>query len=47
MKNSIFILQENSQYLGLKKIYIPYVKRIDFFAFCVYKNVSQKIYFCI
>ena len=25
---------------GLKKT--PYVKRIDFFAFCVYKNVSQK-----
>ena len=27
---------------GIKNIYTPHVKRIDFFAFCSYKNVSQK-----
>ena len=26
---------------------IPYVNRIDFFALCVYKNVSQKNGFCV
>ena len=31
MQNSIFIAQERSQRLGLKYIYIPYVKRIYFF----------------
>ena len=42
MQNSIFITQERSRYLGLKYIYTPYVKRIDFFSFCLYKNVAQK-----
>ena len=42
MKIFILIAQESSQYLGLKYIYTPYIKRIGFFAFCVYKNVSQK-----
>ena len=42
MQNFIFIAQESSRYLGLKNIYTPYVKRIDFFAFCLYKKVSQK-----
>ena len=41
MQNSIFIAQESSRYLGFKKC-TPYVKRIGLFAFCLYKNVSQK-----
>ena len=38
--NSIFIAQESSLYLGLK--ITPYVKRIDFFVFCVYKKFLPK-----
>ena len=46
IKNSIFIAQESSRYLGfiLKKN----VRKQDFcLFFCVYKNVSKKIFFCI
>ena len=46
MQNSIFIAQESSRYLGFK-INTHYIKRIGFFSFCVYKNVSQKKAFCI
>ena len=42
MQNSILIAQESYQSLGIKKKN-PYVSRIDFFAFCVYKNVSQNM----
>ena len=41
--NSIFIAQESSRYLVLKNIYSLH-KKDCFFAFCVYKNVSQKIF---
>ena len=40
MQDSVFIAQESSHYLGKK--HVPYVKRIDFIYFWVYKNVFQK-----
>ena len=40
MQHFIFIAQESSQYLGFFKI--PYVNRIDFFAFCLYIYDLQK-----
>ena len=41
-----FISQENSKYLGLK-MYFSLHKRIDIFAFCVYKCFAGNIYLCI
>ena len=45
MVNSIIIAQESSQYLGSLKTYIIFVKKVDFFAFCVYKNILPETLF--
>ena len=43
-----FLQKSKKTILVLKRaLEIPYVNRFDFFAFWVYKNVSQKSVFCI
>ena len=37
-----FLILKRALGIWALKIYTPYVKRIGFFYFCLYKNVSQK-----